>query len=109
MGEQGLSECNNNGEMLCPICQENNLIIGGTIFMHKDIHKTTRDYQDGHTKNQIDHAIVNKRWRRSLLDMLAKQGADKLKLRKSKRKDQRPPPIDIININIIKQWRIKVI
>ncbi|XP_061194738.1 craniofacial development protein 2-like [Saccostrea echinata] len=98
MGEQGLGECNSNGERLCTFCQENNLIIGGTIFMHKDIHKTTWNSSDGRTKNQIDHIIINKRWKSSLLDVVAKQGADvgsdhslvlakvKLMLRKSRRK-----------------------
>lgn len=38
ISEQGLDEGNNNGVILCTLCQENNLIIGGTIFMHKAIH-----------------------------------------------------------------------
>ncbi|XP_062570395.1 uncharacterized protein LOC134232444 [Saccostrea cucullata] len=123
MGKQGLGECNSNGERLCTFCQENNLIIGGTIFMHKDIHKTTWNSPDGHTKNQIDHVIINKRWRSSLLDVVAKQGADmgsdhslvlakvKLKLRKSRKKDQRPPPINIQKLKdpkVMKSFQLKV-
>ncbi|XP_056016894.1 uncharacterized protein LOC130053576 [Ostrea edulis] len=117
MGQQGIGECNNNGERLCTFCQENDLVIGGTIFMHKDIHKTTWNSPDGHTKNQIDHIIINKRWRSSLLDVVAKQGADvgsdhslvlakiKLKLRKSRKKDQRPPPINIQKLKDTKTLR----
>ncbi|XP_062611962.1 uncharacterized protein LOC134273760 [Saccostrea cucullata] len=123
MGKQGLGECNSSGERLCTFCQENNLIIGGTIFMHKDIHKTTWNSPDGHTKNQIDHVIINKRWRSSLLDVVAKQGAGvgsdhslvlakvKLKLRKSRKKDQRPPPINIQKLKdpkVMKSFQLKV-
>ncbi|XP_056021988.1 craniofacial development protein 2-like [Ostrea edulis] len=117
MGQQGIGECNNNGERLCTFCQENDLVIGGTIFMHKDIHKTTWNSPDGHTKNQIYHIIINKRWRSSLLDVVVKQGADvgsghslvlakiKLKLRKSRKKDQRPPPINIQKLKDTKTLR----
>jgi len=123
MGQQGLGYCNNNGERLSTFCMENNLVISGTIFMHKDIHKTTWNSPDGHTKNQIDHVIINKRWRGSLLDVVARHGADvgsdyslvlatfKLKLRKARRTDQRPPPTDIQKLKdpkIKKIFQIKV-
>lgn len=85
--------------------------------MHKAIHKTTGNSSDGHTKNQIDHVIVNKIWRSGLLDVGAKQGADvgsdhslvlekiKLKRRKSRRKNQRPPPINIQKLKYCKVRR----
>lgn len=100
-GEQVLGECINNGKMLCTLCQEHNLITGGTKRMHQDIHKTTCNSLDGSTRNQIDHTIVSKRWRSRLLDVIAKQrtGVEsgrslvsakiKLKFKKSRKKDKR--------------------
>lgn len=51
--EQGLGDGSNNGKILwiLDVFQENNLVIGCTIFMHKDIHKTTLHSPDGETKN----------------------------------------------------------
>ena len=96
-GKEGLNqETNDNGERLIDFCEENNLIIGGTLFKHREIHKYTWTSPDGKTKNQIDHIMINKKWRTSLLDVKTKRGADiasdhelvvakvKLKLRKAK-------------------------
>ena len=40
LGKKGFGAIN-NGERLVEICQENNLVIGGSIFQHKDIRKIT--------------------------------------------------------------------
>ena len=92
------------------MCEENRLVIGGTIFKHKDIHKLTWTSPDGRTQNQIDHIIINSKWRTSLQDVIAKRGADigsdhtlvtgkiKLKLRKARKKSQREPPINIARL-----------
>ena len=63
MGRQGLGDANDNGDRLITFCQENRLVIGGTIFEHKNIHKVTCCSPDGHTQNQIDRIIINNRWR----------------------------------------------
>ena len=96
MGKHGIGTINDNGERLADFCEENNLLIGGTLFQHKHIHKTTWTSPDGTTKNQIDHVIINRRWRSSLQDVRAYRGADvasdhtlvlavvSLKLRRSK-------------------------
>ena len=73
MGRHGCGERNNNGERLVDFCMNNNLVIGGTIFPHKNIHKLTWQSPDGRTINQI---IINGKWRRSLQDVRAYWGAD---------------------------------
>ena len=58
------------------LCVENDMAIGGTMFKHNDIHKQTWNSQDGVTFNQIDHETFNRRWRSSVLDVLAIQWGD---------------------------------
>ena len=79
-------------------CAVNNLVIGGTIFPHRDIHKLTWNSPNRRDKNQIDHLMINSIWRRSLLDVKVRRGADvgsdhhlvvaqlKLKLKRAYRK-----------------------
>ena len=55
MGTQGFGCANNNGERLSDLCVESRLVIGGTLFMHRDIHKTTWRSPDQRTVSQIDH------------------------------------------------------
>ena len=58
------------------LCTTYNLIIGGTLFPYHDIHKLTWCSPNGRDKNQIDHLMVNGTWRRSLLDVRVRRGAD---------------------------------
>ena len=76
MGRHGCGTINDNGERLVDFCINNRCKIGGTIFPHRDIHKLSWRSPDGHTVNQIDHVIVNKKWQRSLLDVKVHRGAD---------------------------------
>ena len=98
MGTEGFVCINNNGERLSDLCVENNLVIGGTLFKHRNIHKTTWRSPDNNTVSQIDDVIVNQKWRRSLQDV--RRGADvgsdhvlvvatlSLKLRKTQRRQR---------------------
>ena len=76
MGKHALGSMNNNGEHLTDFCLENDLVIGGSLFSHKDVHKYTWVSPDGRTKNQIDHITISRKWRSSLLDVRSKRGAD---------------------------------
>ena len=74
--------------------------------MHRGIHKTTRRSPDQRTVSQIDHVIINQKWRMSLQDVKANRGADigsnhvlvvatvSLKLRNTKRGEDRQQRFD---------------
>ena len=76
MGRHGLGERNENGQLFVDFCAGHDLVIGGTIFPHKDCHKVTWVSPDHKTENQIDHVAIGRKWRRSLLDVRSKRGAD---------------------------------
>ena len=77
MGNEGAGNTmNENGVRFGSFCLANNLVIGGTLFKHSDIHKTTWTSPCGKYKNQIDHIAISKRHRGSLLDVRVKRGAD---------------------------------
>jgi len=75
-GREGCGLQNDNGERLVEWCAFNNMIIGGTLFLHCNIHKLNWTSPNGRDQNQIDHLMVNSMWRRSLLDIRVKRGAD---------------------------------
>ena len=76
MGTHGLGQMNNNGERFADLCSLNQLMIGGSIFPHKRIHKATWISPDHVTENQIDHICICKKFRRSCKDVRVKRGAD---------------------------------
>ena len=76
MGRHGLATVNDNGERLKEFCDFNEMVITGTVFPHKEIHKQTWVSSDGRTKNQIDHTLVNRRFRTSVLDTRSMRSAD---------------------------------
>ncbi|KAI8514635.1 hypothetical protein Bbelb_072260 [Branchiostoma belcheri] len=76
MGKHGMGSMTDNGERLIDICEEYDLAIGGTLFEHKNIHKLTWTSPDGKTESQIDHIMVNNKWKRSLLDVRVMRSAD---------------------------------
>ena len=52
-GRQGLGTVNDNGERLKEICDFNEMVITGTVFPHKKIHKQTWLSPDGRTKKKL--------------------------------------------------------
>ena len=68
---------NDNGQRLLDMCAANNLVIGGSLFLHRLIHKYTWTSSAGtHPRAQLDHVLINRWWRRSLLDCCTYRGAD---------------------------------
>ncbi len=76
MGTEGLGQMNKNGLLLAEFCSLNELVIGGSLFPHKQTHKATWISPDHRTENQIDHFAIDRKWRRVLLDVRVKRGAD---------------------------------
>ena len=76
MGKQGLGLRNDKGERLCEICDMNELVITGTLFPHKTSHKATWVSPDRRTRNQIDHILINKRFRNSSNDTRVYRSSD---------------------------------
>ena len=76
MGINGIGQVNDNGERFKGLCGFNQLVIGGTIFPHKTVHKANWVSPDGRTENQIDHFTISKKFRRSLQDVRGMRGAD---------------------------------
>ena len=112
MGQHALGEMNENGEKFADLCALNNLVIGGSIFAHKRIHKATWVSPDHVTENQIDHLCISKKFRRSLQDVRVRRGADaasdhhlltaRLKL-KLKRTDRQTTGRAKYNVNLLKE------
>ena len=76
MGTEALGVINENGEKFTDFCAFNDIVIGGSVYQHKDIHKVMWVLPDGRTENQIDFITISRKWRHSLLDTRARRGAD---------------------------------
>ncbi|CAG2198896.1 Craniofacial development protein 2 [Mytilus edulis] len=72
IGPHGIGKMNENGELFADFCATNNLVIGGTLFKHKNCHKVTWVSPAGNAENQIDHITISQRWRSSLQDVRVK-------------------------------------
>ena len=105
MGREGLGTMNESGEMFADFCVFNDLVIGGSVVQHKDIHKGTWVSPDHRTVNQIDHITIDKKFRRSLQDTRVRREADvasdhhllvgqvRLKLKKCPTRQQSGPKV----------------
>ena len=67
---------NDNGVRMQTFAMQQGLIIGSTCFPHKNIHKGTWISPDGNTINQIDHVLINRKFRSALQDARSYRGAD---------------------------------
>ena len=76
MGKKGLGEINEKGKLFTDFCHFNSLVIGGSVFPHQRIHKTTLISPDHQTENQIDQICI---FRRSLQNVWSKMVTGKIK------------------------------
>ncbi|VDO79247.1 unnamed protein product [Schistosoma margrebowiei] len=76
IGRHGVGERNKNEERLVNLCAFNKLVIDGTIFPHKLMHKASLISPDHSPKNQIGHIRINKKFIRSMEDVRTRRGAD---------------------------------
>ena len=70
------ADSNDNGCRLATFAAELGLVIGGTLFDHRNVHKATWVSPDLRTRNQTDHILISGKFRRSLRDVRAQRGAD---------------------------------
>jgi endonuclease/exonuclease/phosphatase family metal-dependent hydrolase len=76
-GKHSLHDISNDNVIRAvDFAMSNNLIIKSTHFPHKNIHKQTWESPDGHTRNKIDHVMVNRRHSSSVMDVRSCRGAD---------------------------------
>ncbi|XP_058447657.1 uncharacterized protein LOC131428033 [Malaya genurostris] len=61
MGRHGLGEMSENGELFAEFCGNNDMVIGGSLFAHRPVHKVTWVSRDGFTENQIDHICISRK------------------------------------------------
>lgn len=77
MGSESLHETSNeNGLRLIFFAVAKIMTISSTSFPHKDIHKATRESPDRTIANQIDHILIQKRFRSCIKDIQSYKGAD---------------------------------
>ena len=112
MGSHGVGTRNENGERLCDFCPLNGLVITGTLFPHKDIHKRTYMSRDHRVTNQIDHLVISGSFRSSVLDSRVQRGADvnsdhylvktriKLRLNTHKQQNKVRPRLDVERLKV---------
>ena len=75
MGREGLGDMNDNGERFADFCDLQDLVIGGSVFPHKKIHKVTWRHPNGIHENQIDHFAYSRKFRRCFTDVRVMKGA----------------------------------
>jgi endonuclease/exonuclease/phosphatase family metal-dependent hydrolase len=77
IGKHSLHEStNDNGYRLIKFAALNNMVIGSTVFPHKNIHKSTWTAPDRLFESQIDHMVIDTRHMSDLLDFKSYRGAN---------------------------------
>jgi hypothetical protein len=63
-----------NGMRLMNVAPSRNMVVGSTMFEHKDIHKTSWKSPDGNVFNQTDHILIDGRCCSDLLAVRSYRG-----------------------------------
>ena len=124
MGSNGLgSAVTDNGTRLIDLATSLDLLIGGTLFEHKDIHKYTWTHPNLSSRAQIDHILVSRKYRNWIQDVRTFRGADiatdhellianlRLAMRKLTQPQQAAKTWDVEKLNIQKtktEFQVKV-
>lgn len=69
-------ESSDNGLRLINFAASFDMTISSTSFPRKNIYKGTWKSNDGTTVNQIDHVLIDNKYKRSITDVRTKRGAD---------------------------------
>lgn len=75
LGKEGEEVRNGNGARIINICIENNFIIG-TKFIHRDVHKYTREDRSRGERSVIDYFFSNFRIWKSVKTSKVKRSAE---------------------------------
>lgn len=76
MGKWGEEVINANGCLLRDFCLTNDMIIGNSMFKHREIHKYTRVMESRNEKSIIDYIITRRESKKNLLDVKARRGPE---------------------------------
>ena len=63
LGKFSIGERNYNGQRLCTFANLENLVVSSTAFQKRRSQLVTWHSNDKVTKSQIDHILINRRWR----------------------------------------------
>ena len=64
------------GYFVIAVVTRTNLVVKGTMFPHRNIHKYIWTSPDGKTHNQIGHVLIDRRWHSSVLVVRSFMEAD---------------------------------
>jgi hypothetical protein len=67
---------NDNGYRLIQFATLNKMVIGSTMFQHKNIHKPTWTSPDRSFESQIDHMVIDARHMSELLNVTSYRGGN---------------------------------
>jgi len=71
--ESLLQDSNGNGVRIVNFAtSKKKLVFKSMMFLHRDIHKYAWNSPDGKTHNQIDHILIDRRWKSSIVEVSGK-------------------------------------